>query len=275
MVFLYKGMMPELPEVETVARDLRLVLVGRTLVGLTRSRKALRQSWSKAWEAKLLGRRVAAVHRRGKWLLVELSESAYLMVHLGMTGRFTVVTPETESEPHTHLVFRLDNTHELRFRDPRRFGSVTFFPDRPSWEAYLASRLGPEPWDLKPKEFQAALRQTSRSLKAVLLDQTVIAGVGNIYADESCFAARLDPRRVGSAVQPAEATRLLTAIQRILRKAIENRGTSFDGFYSGGNHQNKLNAYGRTGEPCVRCGTAIECVRLAGRSTHYCPKCQK
>jgi formamidopyrimidine-DNA glycosylase len=271
--------MPELPEVETVARDLRPLLVGRTLVGLTRSRKALRQSWSKAWEPKLVRRRVEAVHRRGKWLLLELDGAAFLMVHLGMTGRFTVVTPGTKQEPHTHLVFRLDNDHELRFRDARRFGSVTYFPDRPGWEAFLATRLGPEPWDLKAAEFRAALKNTKRPVKAVLLDQTVVAGVGNIYADEACFAARIDPRRVGNALRPAEADRLLHAIRVVLDRAIEAGGSSIRDYVGGsgqpGGYQDRFLAYGRTGEPCPRCGTPIESVRLAGRSTHYCPRCQR
>jgi formamidopyrimidine-DNA glycosylase len=271
--------MPELPEVETVARDLRPLLVGRTLVGLTRSRKALRQSWSKAWEPKLVRRRVEAVHRRGKWLLLELDGAAFLMVHLGMTGRFTVVGPGTELDPHTHLVFRLDNDHELRFRDARRFGSVTYFPDRPSWEAFLAARLGPEPWDLKPAEFRAALKGTKRPVKAVLLDQTVVAGVGNIYADEACFAARIDPRRLGNALQPAEVGRLLLSVRRVLDRAIEAGGSSIRDYVGGsgqpGGYQDRFLVYGRKGEPCPRCGTPIESVRLAGRSTHYCPNCQK
>jgi formamidopyrimidine-DNA glycosylase len=271
--------MPELPEVETVARDLRPLLVGRTLVGLTRSRKALRQNWSKAWEAKLLGRRVEAVRRRGKWLLVELDGGPFLMVHLGMTGRFTVVPPEAPREPHTHLVFRLDNAHQLRFRDARRFGSVTYFPDRPSWEAFLATRLGPEPWDLTPAAFRSALKNTRRAIKAVLLDQTVVAGVGNIYADEACFDARIDPRRLGCAVRPAEADRLLLAVRGVLDRAIEAKGSSIRDYVGGsgrrGEYQDRFAAYGRTGEPCPRCGTPIEVVRLAGRSTHFCPRCQK
>jgi len=274
----YKTSMPELPEVETVARDLRSLLVGRSLVGLTRSRKALRQSWSKAWEANLVGRRVEAVRRRGKWLLLELDGGAFLMVHLGMTGRFTVVPPDAEVEPHTHLVFRLDNSHELRFRDARRFGSVTYFPDRPSWEAFLATRLGPEPWDLTPPEFRAALKKTKRAVKAVLLDQTVVAGVGNIYADEACFAARIDPRRPGNAIRPAEADRLLHAVRAVLDRAIEAKGSSIRDYVGGsgqpGGYQDLFQVYGRRGEPCPRCGTPIQRVRLGGRSTHFCPKCQ-
>jgi formamidopyrimidine-DNA glycosylase len=271
--------MPELPEVETVARDLRRLLVGRTLVGLTRSRKALRQSWSKAWEAKLVGRRVEAVRRRGKWLLLGLDGGGSLMVHLGMTGRFTVVPPEAKSEPHTHLVFRLDNRHELRFRDARRFGSVTYFPDRASWEAFLATRLGPEPWDLTPAEFRTALMKTKRAVKAVLLDQTVVGGLGNIYADEACFAARIDPRRPGHALRPAEADRLLHAARNVLDRAIEARGSSIRDYVGGtgerGGYQDRFQVYGRNGKPCPRCGGLIQVVRLAGRSTHYCPRCQK
>ena len=201
------------------------------------------------------------------------------MVHLGMTGRFTVVPPAAAVEPHTHLVFRLDNKHELRFRDARRFGSVTYFPDRASWEQFLAPRLGPEPWDLKPGMFRSALQNTRRPVKAVLLDQTVVAGVGNIYADEACFAARIDPRRCGNALRPAEADRLLHAVRAVLNRAIESRGSSIRDYVGGsgerGGYQDEFRVYGRTGEPCPRCGTAIQSVRLSGRSTHYCPNCQK
>jgi formamidopyrimidine-DNA glycosylase len=271
--------MPELPEVETVARDLRSLIVGRTLVGLTRSRKALRQSWSKAWEPKLIGRRVEAVRRRGKWLLLELDGGAFLMVHLGMTGRFTVVPPEAEAEPHTHLVFRLDNAHELRFRDARRFGSVTYFSDQARWEAFLATRLGPEPWDLRPADFRGVVNNTKRSVKAVLLDQTVIAGVGNIYADEACFAARIDPRRPGNALRPAEADRLLHDVRAVLDRAIEAKGSTIRDYVGGtgqpGGYQDRFQVYARKGEPCRRCGTPITSVRLGGRSTHFCPKCQQ
>lgn len=271
--------MPELPEVETVARDLRPLLVGRTLVGLRRSRKALRRSWSRAWEAKLVGRRVEAVDRRGKWLLVGLDSGALLIVHLGMTGRFTVVAPGVPAEDHTHVVFPLDNAHELRFRDARRFGSVTYFADRPAWEASLTGTLGPEPWDLEPELWRAALKGTRRAVKAVLLDQTVVAGVGNIYADESCFAARIDPRRRADSLRPAEAERLLLAVRLVLTRAIESRGSSIRDYVGGsgqrGEYQDEFAVYGRRGEPCPNCGKAIRSVRLAGRSTHYCPRCQK
>jgi formamidopyrimidine-DNA glycosylase len=271
--------MPELPEVETVARDLRPLLIGRSLVGVRRSRKALRQRWSKVWDAKLIGRRVEAVLRRGKWLLVELDGGGFLVVHLGMTGRFTVVAPGVARELHTHVAFPLDNEHELRFRDARRFGSVTYMADRAAWEKYLAPRLGPEPWDMPADQWRDGLRQTKRPVKAVLLDQTVIAGVGNIYADEACFAARVDPRRAGASFRPAEADRLLLAVRDVLTRAIESRGSSIRDYVGGsgqrGEYQDRFAVYGRTGEPCLACGREIICVRLAGRSTHYCKKCQK
>jgi formamidopyrimidine-DNA glycosylase len=271
--------MPELPEVETVARDLRPLLVGRSLAGLRKSRKPLRQAWDKAWEKQLVGRRVEAVHRRGKWLLVELDGGSFLMVHLGMTGRFTVVAPTARVEPHTHLVFRLDNAHELRFRDARRFGSVTFYPDRPAWESFLAGRLGPEPWDLSPADWRLALKGTRRALKAVLLDQTVIAGVGNIYADEACFTAGIDPRRLGNTLSPIAANRLLLSVREVLDRAIEARGSSIRDYVGGsgqcGAYQDRFLVYGRANEPCPRCDRPIRSIRLAGRSTHFCARCQK
>src|SRR5262245_21354049 len=271
--------MPELPEVETVARDLRPLLVGRTLVGLRRSRKALRRSWSKAWEAKVVGRRVEALDRRGKWLLLGLDGGGLLMVHLGMTGRFTVAAPGVPAENHTHLAFPPDNDHELPFRDARRFGSVTYFPDRPAWEAFLSGKLGPEPWDFSLTAWHAALLGTRRPVKAALLDQTVVAGVGNIYADESCFAARIDPRRPGNSLRPAETERLLLAVREVLARAIESRGASIRDYVGGsgrgGDYQDRFLVYGRAGEPCPNCGRRIRRVRLAARSTHYCPKCQK
>ena len=271
--------MPELPEVETVVRDLRPLLVGRVLGAVRRGSLGLRRTWSPEWDELLAGQTVAGIHRRGKWILVELGGGAFLMVHLGMTGQFTVTTAETPGESHTHLVFPLDNGTELRFRDIRRFGSVTRFADRPAWEAFLADKLGPEPWDMEPKAWRAILKDTARNLKAILLDQTLIAGVGNIYADESCHAARLNPRRPGKSLTAAEAARLLEKIRQVLTMAIEHRGSSIRNYIGGsglrGGFQDEFQAYGRTGEPCLACGQPIECVRLAGRSTHFCPSCQR
>lgn len=271
--------MPELPEVETVTRDLRPLLVGRTLLGLRRSRKALRQVWDKKWDRLVKGRRVAAIQRRGKWILLTLEADGYLMVHLGMTGQFTVVEAGAATESHTHVVFPLDNRHELRFRDVRRFGSITYFPDQPAWEAYLAERLGPEPWDVEPKAWREHLKKTKRPVKAVLLDQCVVAGVGNIYADEACFAARIDPRRIATTLESRGANRLLESVKKVLERAIESRGSTIRDYVGGsglrGGFQNEFAVYGRKGKPCIRCGKPIESTRIGGRTTCFCPRCQK
>jgi formamidopyrimidine-DNA glycosylase len=154
--------MPELPEVETVVRDLRPLLVGRRFAAVRAGKLKLRRPWDRAWAGRLVGATVADVRRRGKWIVVDLDGGGRLVVHLGMTGQFTV-NPATDPIPdHTHVVFDLDGGRQLRFRDVRRFGSVELFPDEPAVQAYLAGKLGPEPTDLDPTAFRAALRGTAR-----------------------------------------------------------------------------------------------------------------
>jgi formamidopyrimidine-DNA glycosylase len=264
---------PELPEVETVVRELRPLLVGRRLGAVAVSRYTLRRPWSKAW-GQLAGRRVENVRRRGKWILVALDESLYLVFHLGMTGQLTVA-PSTEPLPeHTHLRINLDGGEQLRFRDVRRFGSATVFPNLEALQGFLQARLGSEPFDLDAAAWRETLNRTQRNLKAVLLDQRMVAGVGNIYADESLFEARLHPTRIAAGLSAAEAERLRKAIATVLRRAIERRGSSIRD-YRGGGYQDEFRVYGRTGQRCRRCRTPIERLRLAGRSTHYCPHCQR
>lgn len=271
--------MPELPEVETVVRDLRPLLVGRRLTAFRLGRKALRKAWSKKWTAQVAGRVVRAIERRGKWILIDL-DGPFLVVHLGMTGQFRVQPAAHPPENHTHLIAPLDEgIQELRFRDVRRFGSLSFFPDAAALEnAFVAAGLGPEPFVLDPGYWRDRLRHTRRCLKAILLDQRVVAGVGNIYADESLFAARLNPRRLGCSLAPVEADRLRRAVATVLTRAIEQRGSSIRDYIGGsglkGKFQEEFAVYGRTGEPCRRCRTPIACMRLAGRSTHFCPRCQ-
>lgn len=272
--------MPELPEVETVVRDLRPHLVGRRFTALTVGRKALRRRWAPAWKAKVLGRPVQAVERRGKWITIDLG-GPWLLVHLGMSGQFTATGAREPRATHTHLVFTLDDEeNELRFRDIRRFGSVTLYEDRTDLDAFFVkSKLGPEPFDLDPAYWRAALRRTARSLKAILLDQSVVAGVGNIYADESLFEAKLNPNLLGRDLTPRQADRLREAVAAVLTRAIEKRGSSIRNYVGGsglrGGYQEEFRAYGRTGAPCLRCETPIAHLRLAGRSTHYCPACQR
>ncbi len=273
-------MMPELPEVETVVRDLRPRAVGRTITAVRAGVKPLRTPWDVAWAADVVGRRIGGIRRRGKWIVVEL-DGPRLVVHLGMTGQFTAVAADELEPDHLHLVFALDDVTELRFRDVRRFGSVALFRDEAAVEAFFAAAaLGPEPFGLDAAAFRAAVRGSGRNLKAILLDQTVVAGVGNIYADEACSRAALRPARVGSSLTPAECDALRVAIEDVLTEAIQYRGSTLpDGMYIGGKNlkgefQDRHRVYGRTGQPCRACTATIERVVLAGRSSHCCPKCQ-
>jgi len=271
--------MPELPEVETVVRDLRPHLVGRRIAALEVSRKALRRKWSRRWNDVVIGRSVQAIARRGKWIMIDL-DGPWLLVHLGMTGQFMVKPAAERRQDHTHLVFTLDDgRHELRYRDVRRFGFAALFALRAELDTFLGvARLGPEPFDVDPAYWRQAVSKARRNLKAILLDQRIVAGVGNIYADESCFEARLHPTLLGTDLTAPQLERLRRAIAKVLTRAIERRGSSIRDYVGGsgqkGGYQEEFRVYGRTGEPCRRCRTPIERTVLAGRSTHFCPKCQ-
>jgi formamidopyrimidine-DNA glycosylase len=270
---------PELPEVETVVRDLRPRLEGRTVRSVKVGDRRLRRPWSPAWTPLLRGRAVTAVRRRGKWIQIALDDGRHLLVHLGMTGQLTV-QPAAEPLPdHTHLVFTLDDGRQLRYRDVRRFGSATLFDDDAALRRFFeTSGLGPEPFELDAGAWRRSLGATRRCLKACLLDQRLVAGVGNIYADESLFEARLHPERVAARLTPAQAGRLREAIIAVLNRAIARRGSSIRDYVGGsgtkGEFQNEFRVYGRVDQPCPRCGRPIVRVRLAGRSTHFCRRCQ-
>jgi formamidopyrimidine-DNA glycosylase len=272
---------PELPEVETVVRDLRPLLVGRRFVTVRRASKhTLRRPWDRTWARLLTGRTVDAITRCGKWIVLHLDDGSFLVVHLGMTGQLTVAGSDTPLPDHLHLLFDLDDgVHQLRYRDVRRFGSVTRFAGQNELDAFFAENgLGPEPFDLDARAWRRSLAGTRRAIKAVLLDQGVVAGVGNIYADEALFVARLHPARRGCDLTAAEADRLRQAVAKVLTTAIEKRGSTIRNYVGGsglaGGYQDEFLVYGRKGECCPRCGTAIAHLRLAGRSAHYCPNCQ-
>jgi formamidopyrimidine-DNA glycosylase len=272
--------LPELPEVETVVRDLRPLLVGQRLGAVRVGRKRLRRPWSREWGRRISGQCVEEVLRRGKWIVVCLANGRRLVVHLGMTGQLTVVHRAVPIAEHTHLVFELrGGKAQLRFRDIRRFGSATVLNGPEALERFFRdAQLGPEPFELPRDYWRQAVSATTRCLKAVLLDQRVVAGVGNIYADESLFEARLPPSQLGRQTSALEADRLRFAIGKVLRRAIDRRGSSIRDYVGGsglqGGYQNEFRVYGRTGEPCVRCSAPLQRVRLAGRSTHFCPSCQ-
>jgi formamidopyrimidine-DNA glycosylase len=270
--------MPELPEVETVVRELRPLLLRRRITSVEIKGAALRHPWRPEWTDRLLGQRVNFLQRHGKWITSMLASGDYLVFHLGMTGQLTVVDAREPLATHTHLVFGLEQGHrQLRFRDIRRFGSAQLF-DPHSYDRYFDGKLGADALVMPASYFREHLARANRPLKALLLDQRVVAGVGNIYADEALFQARLHPTRIARELTPAEADRLQRAIRGVLTRAIKKRGASIRNYVGGsglrGEYQNEFRVYGRTGQACRRCDAAVACIRLAGRSTHFCPRCQ-
>jgi formamidopyrimidine-DNA glycosylase len=272
---------PELPEVETVRRQIAPVLVGaRIRQASIFDPRLVRPFAPDLVAAELEGERVASVDRRGKYLIVRFESGRALLVHLRMTGSFRVV-PAGEvagDAPHLRAVLRLDNGSDVAYRDVRRFGTWELF-EAGELEPHLSGKLGPEP--LGPFSARAlAQRLTARrtSLKASLLDQRTIAGLGNIYVDEALWHARLHPLRPARELGGDETESLHRAIRKVLRLGIERQGASLRDYStpSGdpGGMQHEFRAYGRGGEPCDRCGASIAKTRVTGRGTWYCPRCQ-
>lgn len=274
--------MPELPEVETIVRDLRPHLRGRRLEAVVSvSPLVLRFPAPEGFRAAAEGAVFGSLSRRGKFIHAPLSTGDRIVVHLGMTGTLTLEDGAALVRPHTHLRLRLDSGQELRYRDPRRFGRVLLGRPGELTRAGLLPPLGPDPLD---RAFAGWLgdgraRRSARAVKAVLLDQEVVAGCGNIYADEALFLARLRPTRRAAALSASQWTRLGAALTVVMKEAIRRRGTSFsdyrDGFGARGEAYESLMVYGRAGLPCVRCGRPLISQRIAGRTTVYCGWCQR
>ncbi len=270
--------MPELPEVETFVRALRAPLVGRTIT-------TVRITWPRhivvpppdELRRRITNRRIEAIDRRGKYLVFTLSDDETLIIHLKMTGHLSVVEARTPTDPYAHTVFELDDGRELRFRDPRKFGRVYLVHD----PADVVGPLGPEPLtdDFSVDELTARLAGRKRVLKPLLLDQTFIAGIGNIYADEALFHAGIRPTRRSDTLTTGEIAALHAAIRQVLTMGIEREGASISTYVKAdgemGDMQNAVAVFRRTGRACYTCGRPIERIVLGGRSTHYCPHCQK
>jgi formamidopyrimidine-DNA glycosylase len=273
--------MPELPEVETIVRDLRPKLVGRTITGVSHA------DWPNTvapldpavFRATVVGETILEVTRRAKYILLQLSSDRVLAVHLRMTGALTYVPTPQPAGKTTRLIFKLDNGAELHFTDARKFGKVRLLsPDEVP--AFLDS-LGPEPLpdDFTLDRFRGLLAGRRAQLKPLLLNQRVLAGLGNIYADEALFLARIHPQRLASSLTEEETARLYHAIRQVLTQGIANRGTTISDYRDAsgekGNNQEALNAYGQRDQPCPRCGTPIVRLVVGGRGTHICPQCQE
>lgn len=264
--------MPELPEVETVVRGLRGPLVGRTFTGVTVMWPNSIRTPIPELKSRLPGQRVEAITRRGKYLQFRLSGGDTLFIHLKMTGSLWIEPTESPLHSHIRTIFDLDNGHQLRFKDMRKFGRVYLVDD----PGQVVDKLGPEPLaaDFSRADFKVLFRKRTGRLKPLLLNQAFIAGLGNIYADESCFAAGLDPRRPVNTLSQAELEKLYRAIRQSLQQGITYKGASLDEIYLGGEFQNHFQVYGRTGQACYTCGTPISRIVLGGRSTHFCEQCQ-
>lgn len=274
--------MPELPEVETIVRDLRPHLAGVAISEVVHvDPRVLKGTDARCFPSCVAGRTVSRVQRRGKFIHLVLGGGSSLVIHLGMSGTLTLEPPGAPVRPHTHLRLRLAPGGELRYRDPRRFGRVVLGNPAELQGLGALPRLGAEP--LAPGFARTvpmeALRSSRRTVKAILLDQQVVAGCGNIYADEACFLAGVRPSRRGCRTSVAEWRRVLLALTVVMREAIRRRGTSFsdyrDGFGARGEAFEALMVYGRAGGPCVRCGGALQRARIAGRTSVYCARCQR
>jgi formamidopyrimidine-DNA glycosylase len=258
--------MPELPEVETVVRSLAPHLPGRRIVAARFTSKFVTPGNRKALAARFIGRTIQSVTRRGKFIVMALDQGT-LTVHLGMTGRLLLGAPE---EAHTHGLFTLDQG-TLVYTDPRQFGRIL-------WNANL-SHLGPEPLEISFDDFATSIRRRKTRMKALLLNQAFLAGVGNIYADETLFAAGVHPLALSARLKPERIRAVYDSMRRILTAAIQKGGSSISDYVDAngekGWFQLEHQAYGREGEPCTVCGTPIKKILVTQRGTHFCPHCQK
>jgi formamidopyrimidine-DNA glycosylase len=274
--------MPELPEVETIAADLRPHLVGRTIVRCDlRFPTIVRHPEPELFVDLIAGLRIESLTRRGKYIHIGLEHDRVLVVHLGMSGQLRLVGAATEIPSHTHAIFELDDGRQLRYRDPRRFGRLLLGTHSALLEARALPKLGPEPIDpaFSTDDLYRLLRRRRAALKAVLLDQGAVAGVGNIYADESLHRARLRPDRPAGRLSRKSVERLHASLRESLDTAIKNRGSSVDTYRDAwgdiGGQQEVLLVYGRAGEPCFTCGRPLSSKRIAGRTTVFCRHCQR
>jgi len=270
--------MPELPEVETIRAYLADQVVGKPVLSvphLDGRMIKLGECDVDGLTTNLVGRQLSAVDRRGKYLLFCWPPHGYLVVHLGMSGRLTVQPSSDEFLPHTHMVIRF-NDLDLRLRDPRRFGRVGWLKER----GWLDAHLGIEPLS---REFTGQylahkLEGRSAPIKALLLNQAIVAGLGNIYVDEALYLSRIHPAQPAKHVDATRAAELARNIRRVLRQSLKNRGTSFSDYVDAlgepGRNQDYLKVYGRRGQSCLRCGNTIETMVIGGRTSHFCSRCQ-
>jgi formamidopyrimidine-DNA glycosylase len=275
--------MPELPEVEHVVRALRLAIVGRKILAAELKLKRTAPELSaRVFNRRLSGSTISAVERRGKHILIQLDSGEVLIVHLRMTGKFVSLATEDSLLPHSHVILYLDDDRRLVYCDMRQFGRMNLVASKRLFKSRELRDLAPEPLSEEFSEdyLAATLKRSKRTLKQVLLDQTKVLGLGNIYAAEALFLARISPFSIASSISRQRVRRLHEAIKQVLREAIDSGSTlkinlsDRNGSYFGSDER-FWRVYEREGEPCLNCGTRIRRVVHGGRSTYYCPKCQR
>lgn len=271
--------MPELPEVETVVRGLRSRIIGQSFGRVIHQSALIRSANVPLWEERLPGCVIESVRRRGKYIILNLGGGQAVVVHLRMTGRLWIKDSGYIADPHDRFIVELDSGQRLVLADTRQFAQVVWHDEGRLGGNDGLNRLGPDALAVSAAEFVVLCRLARRPIKSFLLDQTRIAGLGNIYADESLFESGIRPDRRAASLRRDRVQRLHRSIQLVLRRAIRSCGTTIDTFSDpegrAGGFGPRLKVYGRTGAPCKRCQTGIRRIVIAGRGTHFCPRCQR
>ena len=275
--------MPELPEAETIARGLNRCLTGKSISGLVLRTRSLRQPLNaRKMKREIVGRKIIGARRRGKAILVDLTDNRTIMIQLGMTGACRVCRAQEPFMKHEHVIFSLSNGKSWRFEDTRRFGMVEVFRcDMPAHFPRFLQQLGPEPLDgdFTSEYLFARTRKRIRVIKEVLLDQRMVAGIGNIYACEILFRAKISPHRACGRLTKSSCAAIVKQTRNVLKAAIRAGGTTISDYHdvdgSQGKFVRKLLVYRRAGQPCANCNRLIKRIVQGGRSTFYCPQCQR
>lgn len=269
--------MPELPEVETTVRGLEKVLLGRELRRVEPRRADLRRAFPEGLGQRMTGARVTGLRRRGKYGLIDTNRGDTMVFHLGMSGKWRI--DPAELGPHDHLVLETDEPRTVVLNDPRRFGSVDLVLTNQVNDWGPIAELGPEPTEITADELRERLSGRAAPIKALLLDQRIVAGLGNIYVCEALHRAHINPKRASGRVSAAAADRLVTAIHQVITEAIEAGGSTLRDYARPdgelGYFSKRFAVYDREGKPCLGCGTPVRRIVQGGRSTFYCPKCQR
>ncbi len=275
--------MPELPEVETVCRGLAQTIIGDKFLSVTQKREGLRTPFPENMAAILEGRKIKSVARRAKYILIGLDSDVSLIVHLGMSGKLVVSEDNTiyQEKKHDHVIFKTSTGKTITYNDPRRFGLIDIVKNSDINHHKLFSHLGVEPLseDFTSEYFCSYIKNKNQNIKVLIMDQSFVVGVGNIYASESLFSSKICPKRPANSINQVEAKLLIKEIRNVLNAAIESGGSTLRDYVrssgDAGYFQHYFNVYNKEGKPCSKCATEIVKIKQAGRATYYCPSCQK